>query len=483
MPDGESTAERLGLGALDPAARAIRDRRIPGVVHLGLGAFHRSHQAWYTQRASTDEIAWGSVAFTGRRPDAALPLAEQRGVYTLIERAADGDTATIIDSLVEAHDGGNAAEWRASVASPETAVITLSVTEAAYRRRRDGQVDLGADDVAADVERLRSGSAEACTTVPGRLVDGLRARREADAGALAVLCCDNLTDNGAVVRGVVVSLAGAVDDELAQWISETISFVASMVDRITPATTDDDRATALDLTGYDDHAVVVAEPFAEWVISGEFPAGRPPWETAGVRFVDDLQPYEQRKLWLLNAGHSLLAYLGLLLGHETVDEAMADPRCTGPLESLWDEAAEVLDLPATEIAQARAALLGRFENPRIRHRLRQIAADGSVKLPVRVIDPLRLRLASGGTIGDGAATTLAAWWLHLTRQPSLVNDDGAAALGAACTVDDVLGLLAPDLGARPELSAAVSAAADRILDSLSPSHPASPHTATTGATA
>ncbi|MCU1527372.1 MAG: hypothetical protein JWP75_1135 [Frondihabitans sp.] len=459
----------MSLNALTPEADAVRDARRPGVVHLGLGAFHRSHQAWFTQRIAPDRDPWGIIAFTGRRPDAATALAEQNCVYTVIERSADGDTASLIDAVIEAHDGADALRWREAVSDDRVAVITLTVTEAAYLRTRDGVVDLHTSAVASDVARLREGAADACTTVPGRLVDGLRARRDTGSGPVAVLCCDNLTDNGAVVRGVVTSLASAVDDELAAWITDNVSFVSSMVDRITPATTDDDRATALTLTGYDDHAVVVAEPFAEWVVSGAFPAGRPAWETAGVRFVDDLEPYEQRKLWLLNAGHSLLAYLGLLFGHETVDEAMADPRCAEPLEALWDEAAAVLPLPAAEIGDACASLRDRFRNPRIRHRLRQIAADGSVKLPVRVVDPVRLHLAAGEPIGDGAATALAAWWLHLTEQPSLVNDEGATALGASCSVDDVLRVLAPDLAGRPTLGAAVSAAADRVLDLLSPS--------------
>ncbi|RKR74351.1 mannitol dehydrogenase family protein [Frondihabitans australicus] len=485
MPD----VSPLTAAALSAPARAVREQRRPGVVHLGLGAFHRSHQAWYTQRAGgsagsvaaagstgaagsqepTGERPWGIVAFTGRRPDAAATLAEQDCVYTLVTRSADGDEASLVDAIVAAHDGGDSEVWRAAVASPETAVITLTVTEAAYRHV-DGGADLAAPDVMADIDALRRG--ESASTVPGRLVDGLRARRGADAGTLAVVSCDNLTGNGDIARDVVLSVANAVDSDLAAWIRANASFVSSMVDRITPATTEADRADATRLTGFDDRAVVVAEPFAEWVLSTRvaadgptdaFPAGRPAWESAGAVFVDDLEPYEHRKLWLLNAGHSLLAYLGPLLGHETIDEAMSDPRCTEPLEQLWDEAAEVLPLPADEIDDARAALRERFRNPRIRHRLRQIAADGSVKLPVRVVAPLRERLARGLPVGPGAATALAAWHLHVSRQADLVSDRGAAGLGAESSVSDVLELLAPDLATRPEPVAAVEAAEDRIL--------------------
>lgn len=445
----------------------MRASRAPGVVHLGLGAFHRSHQAWFTQhvdpRAEPSGV-WGIVAFTGRRPDQAELLSRQDGVYTLITRSADGDSAEVIDSVIGAFDGADAARWRDALADAHTRVVTLTVTEAAYHRGSDGSIDLGHPDVAADRALLtRADDSSACVTAPGRLVDGLRARRASGSGGLAIVCCDNLTENGRIVREVVVSLAEAVDPDLAAWILRSVSFVSSMVDRITPATTDADRADARALTGFDDEAVVVAEPFAEWVLSGEFPAGRPAWETAGARFVDDLEPYEQRKLWLLNAGHSLLAYLGLHLGHETVDEAMDDPRCTAPLEKLWDEAALELPLPSEEIDAARAALRERFANPRIRHRLRQIAADGSIKLPVRVIDPLRSRLARGEAIGAGQATLIAAWWLHLTEQPDLVSDARATALGVDATVTDILRAIAPNLAASNATEDAVIRARDAIL--------------------
>ncbi|WP_423923946.1 mannitol dehydrogenase family protein [Frigoribacterium sp. 2-23] len=448
-PPADPTTPRLDADALSVAAAATRHRRRPGVVHLGLGAFHRSHQAWYTQHAVTGpgETPWGIVAFTGRRPDAAETLAEQDAVYTLVTRGSDGDGVELVDAIVAAHDGHDRGRWLAALAAPETAVVTLTVTEAAYR---DGDV-------------------------VSRLVDGLRARRDAAAGPVTVLSCDNLPGNGDVVRRAVLD-AVAAEPALAAWIESTVDFASSMVDRITPATTDDDRAEIARRTGYDDRAVVVAEPFAEWVISGAFPAGRPPWETAGARFVDDLEPFEHRKLWLLNAGHSLLAYLGPLLGHRTIAEAMADPRCRAPLDALWDEAAAVLPLPAAEIEEARAALRVRFGNARIEHTLRQIAVDGASKLPVRVVDPLRRRLAAGLAPGEGEATALAAWWLHLTTEPDLVRDARAGALLARSgdrgpTVEAALGEIAADLAADPRLLEAVRRAADRLRTLTEPSPP------------
>ncbi|WP_144710549.1 mannitol dehydrogenase family protein [Curtobacterium pusillum] len=410
----------------------MTDRR-PGIVHLGVGAFARAHLAWYTARV--DGPAWGITAFTGRSPEAAEALTAQGCRYTLVTRAADGDGALVIDAIVAAHAGSDEESWRRVVASPDTTIVTLTVTEQGYRSGSD---------------------------VPARLVAGLDARRRAGGGRIALVSLDNLTHNGQVLRDAVL---GAVDDDdLRSWIGSNVSFPSSMVDRITPATTDADVAALAGLPGSlpGDRVPVVTEPFAEWVLEDAF-AGidRPAWETAGVRVVDDVTPYEQRKLWLLNGSHSLLAYLGLLLGHETVAAAMDDPMCRAAVEQLWDEAALELPLPAAEISAARAALVDRFANPRIRHTLRQIASGGSEKLPVRVVDVLRHRLGRDpdAGIGPGAATAVASWWLHCTEQPHLVSDDGAP--GPDSDVHDVLRVIAPDLDTAPVV-AAVTAAADRI---------------------
>lgn len=410
----------------------MTDRR-PGIVHLGVGAFARAHLAWYTQHATGEP--WGITAFTGRSPAAAEALAAQGCRYTLVTRAATGDTAEVVDAIVSASPGSDGDTWRRLVAAPETTVVTLTVTEAGYRP--------GAD-------------------VPTRLVAGLEARRADGSGRIALVSLDNLNHNGAVLRDAVL---GAVDDAgLRGWIGANVSFPSSMVDRITPATTDADVDAVADLDGAlpGDRVPVVTEPFAEWVLEDAFDGiDRPAWEHAGVRIVDDVTPYEQRKLWLLNGSHSLLAYLGLLLGHETVADAIDDPVCRAAVEDLWDEAAAELSLDADEVTAARDALVERFTNPRIRHTLRQIASGGSEKLPVRVVDVVRHRLRrdpSAG-IGHGAATAIAAWWLHVATQPELVGDPGAP--GPDSDVHDVLAVIAPDLDTTPVV-AAVTAAADRI---------------------
>lgn len=419
------------------------------IVHLGLGAFARAHLLWYTQRANEAGGAeqWGVAAFTGRSAAAAETLARQDGRYTLLVRSPEGDAATTVDALVAVHDGADGDAWREYLRRPEVGVVTLTVTEAGYRRTPNGTLDRHDPEVAGDVARLRSGGA--AVTAPGRLVDGLRARRSAGTGPIAVVSLDNLPDNGRVVRGVTLDLAEAVDESLARWIDEHVAFVSTMVDRITPAAVESDRAVVRRLTGREDRSPVVTEPFTEWVLQGEFPAGRPRWEAAGARVVDDLEPYERRKLWLLNAGHSLLAYQGLARGLRTVAEAFADPGCRADLEALWSEAADVLPL---DVEEATAALRSRFANARIEHRLEQIAQDGSQKLPVRILSVAQERAVAGLPVGRAGAGVLAAWIDHLAAVDPAVSDPAAAALaarlrgrGSSARAALVLHALAPDL--------------------------------------
>lgn len=442
------------------------------IVHLGVGAFHRAHQAWYTQRANdahgandahrANDGGWGIAAFTGRSAEAARVLAAQDAVYTLIERGPVADAATIVDALSTVADGGDARRWRAAVADPAVAVVTLTVTEAGYRPA----------EVARDADRaaLRAGTGAAVGTAPGRLVDGLRARREAGAGGLAIVSCDNLPGNGAITRTAVLGLAREVDAGLAAWIDAEVSFVSSMVDRITPATTDADRVVAERLTGFADQAPVVTEPFSEWVLSGEFPAGRPGWEVAGAQFVDDVVPYEQRKLWLLNAGHSLLAYRGLLRGHDTVADAMADDAVTVELEQLWAEARTELPFDGATVDLFLAALRERFTNARIEHRLAQIAADGSQKLGPRVLDPLRSRRAAGRPPGEAEVGVLAAWAVHVRAAARAADGPGAG--GAPAPVRDILGAaLVERFGAAPDDVALAAAALATVAPDLAADAP------------
>ena len=419
------------------------------IVHMGLGAFHRSHQAWYTQHAG-DSAEWGIASFTGRRPDAAEVLAAQDGLYTVVERSDAGDSFEVIGSIVDAVDGADVERFVELVAAPLTSLITLTITEAAYRLGADGKLDNQAPDVVADLAVLSGGSASGKPTTPlGRLVLGLAARRDADAGPLAVVCCDNLSNNGTVARSAVMGMAKAFDAGLAAWIDANVSFVSTSVDRITPRTTDADIDAVAAACGYRDESPVVAEPFRNWVLSGDFPAGRPHWEDAGAVFVDEIEPYENRKLWLLNGAHSLLAYAGQLRGHKTVAEALADDTCRQSVEGFWDEAAANLHGEDLRIPEYRAALLERFGNSRIAHHLAQIAMDGSAKLRMRALPVLRAERAAGRS-GQAAARMIAAWTAYTATatvlQDPLAEDIAAAnLLTGRARLEALLGLLDPGL--------------------------------------
>jgi fructuronate reductase len=390
------------------------------MLHLGLGNFFRAHPAWYTARAG-DGDRWGIAAFTGRRPDPADALRAQDGVYTLIARGPVDDDLAAVGCLSAVHAAAEHRAWLGYCAEPEVAVISATVTEAGYHRRRDGSLDLDDPAVRADVAALQRDPLAAVTTVPARLAAGLLARATTDAGAVSIVPCDNLPDNGAVVARVVREFAAAVSPGAVAAIDHAGRFVTTMVDRITPRSTAADRALVAERTGAEDACPVVTEPFHEWVLAGDFPAGRPLWESAGARFVPDAAPHERRKLWLLNGSHSLLAYAGTIRGHRSVADAIADPVCRGWVEQWWDEASGHLGLPTPEIAGYRAALLDRYANPRIEHLLAQIAADGSQKIPLRILPVLRAERAHGRPAG-GAARAVAAWICHLRGLGAPVAD-------------------------------------------------------------
>jgi len=425
------------------------------IVHLGLGGFFRAHQAWYTG-AAPDAEAWGIAAFTGRSRALADELTRQNGRYTLVVRGSERDEMSVQRAVSQALPGADLAAWCERLARPQVAVLTLTVTEAGYRRDRDGGLDLDDPAVCADIAAVRAGSAP--VTVPGRLVAGLAARRAAGAGPIAVVSCDNLPGNGAATARVVTELAEATEPAVAGWIREQVSFVTTMVDRITPHTTAADVRAVAEQTGWPDAVPVVTEPFTEWVLSGDFPAGRPAWEAAGARFVGDVHPYETKKLLLLNGGHSLLAYAGSARGHETVAAATADPVCRGWLDQWWDEAARHVPLPAAELDAYRIALAQRFANPRIRHTLAQIAADGSQKIPIRVLPVLRAERAAG-RLPAGSVRILAAWITHLRGGGAPVSDAGAAPYRErAGSARSALALLAPDLAGDSALIEAIDGA-------------------------
>jgi fructuronate reductase len=420
----------MGMDQVGRALRRSGDGRPAApvrIAHLGLGNFFRAHQAWYTEHAA-DGRDWGIAAFAGRSAGPATALAAQDGLYTLVERAADRDRPEVVSALSQVHAAADLAAWRDTFARPELAVVTVTVTEAGYRRDAAGGLDLADAEVQRDIAALRATGP--VTTAPGKLVAGLLARRVAGRPGITVVPCDNVPGNGAMVRRVVVELAHAVDPDLAAWALQDCGFVTTTVDRITPRATGDDRAGLLAATGVDDPACVVTEPYTEWVLAGSFVAGRPAWETSGARFVDDIEPWENRKLWLLNGSHSLMAYAGPLRGARTVADAIADPAVRQWVEQWWDDAAAALPLPAAEVAAYRQDLLERYANPRIRHLLAQIATDGWQKVPIRILPVLRHHLARG-VVPLGATRVLAAWTEHLRGSGGPVADPAAEPLRRA----------------------------------------------------
>lgn len=430
------------------------------LVHLGLGGFFRAHQAWYTEHAGDGE-QWGYAAFSGRGGELAAGLTAQECLYTLITRAAEHDGHEQVGSVSAAHPAADHEAWLRCLRSPDLAAVTLTVTEAGYCRGPEGELDLGQPDLARDVAALRSDQVAPVRTAPARLLAGLAARRRADSGPLAVIPCDNLPANGELVSRVLTDLAERVDPSLAAWIGESVSVVSTVVDRITRRTTPADVRLLSERTGLDDRYPVVAEPYCDWVLSGEFPAGRPRWEDAGARFTSDPRPFEHQKLWMLNGAHSLLAYAGSIIGHGTVAEAAADPRCLTWLDQWWQVACAHLPQPDAELALYRAALLERFANVRLADPLERIAADGSQKLPVRVLPVLRAE-RQAGRLPAAAALTLAAWICHLRGLGAPVSDVRADEVGPLArreplgeAVAAVLNWLGPDLAEDSQLISAV----------------------------
>jgi fructuronate reductase len=437
------------------------------IVHLGLGAFHRAHQAWYTAQVD-DDAEWGIAAFTGRNPQAADELAPQDGLFTLVERSESADAATIVTSIVEAVDGADLARLTHLLAAPTTSIVTLTITEAGYRLGIDGLPNTADPAMAADIAWLQAVVTSAGlphdlsrgpVTSLGRLLLGLEARRRAGAGSIAVVSCDNIPDNGAFLARGLGALARQVNSVTADWIDSHVSFVSTSVDRITPRTTPADLQTAATLTGLRDEAAVVTEPFTDWVLSGDFPAGRPAWERAGARFVDEIEPFERRKLWLLNGAHSLLAYAGLLRGHESVAQAMADQVCRGWVTSWWDSVVRHLPAEGLALNDYRAALLTRFDNARIEHRLGQISGEAVTKLRVRIA-PIVLAEQAAGRSADAGIRAIAAWIALVQRGRDLIDAESAVVAAVLAdgeqVVQRLVALIDPLLAADDTILTAIS---------------------------
>jgi fructuronate reductase len=430
---------RLGLQTLGEVAGPRVDPRglEVGIVHLGLGAFHRAHQAVYTEDAMAAEPGpWGICGASRRSRAVVDALSEQDGLYGVLERGPEEDRVRVVGAVREALVATAQPDaLRDRLAAESTHVVTLTVTEAGYHLDpASGRLDAAQQDVAAD---LAGGLPR---TPVGQLVRGLEARRAAGVDTpLAVVSCDNLLRNGELLRGLVEDFcAGAGTGGLADWITAHADFPSTMVDRIVPAATAADRDTASRLIGARDEATVVGEPFSQWVLEDNFRGRRPAWEAAGALLVPDTGPYETMKLRLVNGGHSALAYLGLLRGHDTVADAVADPELRGFLERLLEtELAPTLGpIPGIDLDRYRADLVTRFANPRMGHRLAQIGSDGAIKLPLRLLAPAR-ELLDAGREPVRICLVVAAWLRRLAGEDGespaagAVEEEIAAAVAGA----------------------------------------------------
>ncbi len=429
------------------------------LVHLGLGNFFRSHQAWYTDKAS-DAEEWGYAAFSGRSTGIARILEDQGGLYTLAVRSPYEDRLELVNSISEAHSARDHQAWLASLSSQLVTAVTITITEAGYCTSGTGGLDLSRADIASDIDRLRRDVTEPVITAPARLLAGLAARHRADAGPVTLIPCDNLASNGALTSRILQKLTEAADPSLSQWIAESVNVASTVVDRITPRTTVEDLDAVSFRAGYRDGAVVVAEPFSEWVLAGSFPSGRPRWEDAGALFVDDVTGFEHRKLWLLNGAHSLLAYAGSIKGHQTVPQAIADDTCLSWVRQWWQEAKSHLPQSTVELDAYSDALLERFANTKIGDRLERIAEDGSQKIPVRVLPVLRAE-RSAGRVATGATRILAAWICHLRGRGAPIHDVEAPKMIALTqgslqrAVRNVLFFLDPEVTSDTEVVATI----------------------------
>lgn len=389
------------------------------IVHLGVGAFHRAHQAMYTDAVlASGDLAWGIVGAGIVSSNMKEALQPQDGLYTLAVMGPSGNKVQIIGSILAVLGGkDDDGQLLKIMRQPSTRIVSLTVTEKGYYLDpATGQLQLEAPAIQSDLANPQGPK-----TVLGLIVQALAHRKAAGITPFTVLSCDNLPSNGKRAKAAVVAYAHEVDPALGRWIASEVAFPCTMVDRITPATTDADRAAIAEQIGLQDAWPVVTEDFSQWVIEDNFTMGRPDWTLGGAVFSDEIEAWENMKLRCLNGTHSTLAYLGQLTGRETVAQAMQVPLITELLDALWVEIRQVLVQPkGVDAAAYVESLKQRFCNPAIKHRTAQIAMDGSQKLPQRLLSTLRDRLAAN--LPSPALATAIAAWMHFAVKTAHTPD-------------------------------------------------------------
>lgn len=409
-----------------------------GIVHIGPGAFHRAHQAYYVDTLLHSDKRWAISALSLKSTGLRDSLAPQQGLYTLVELGA-APRARIIGAIREMLVGDSDADAAfARLTSRDTRIVSLTVTEKGYCLDSRNELDVANADIAHDLQNPAAGKGPRSTI--GWIVEGLKRRRAADLPPFAVLSCDNLADNGAVLKRALAAFARHSDADLARFIENDVVCPRTMVDSITPATDDALRERSRKLTGLDDAWPIQREPFTQWVVE-DLPVMRDAdWQSVGVTLARDVSVYDRAKLRILNGSHSTLAYVGSLRGHETVADAMRDEQLALFVEMLMtqDLGPSLGENPGLDVEHYISAVLARFRNPGIRHLLSQIAWDGSKKLPVRIVTTLTEALRAGRPI-HRLVMPIAAWMRFIARQAkagvAIVDPDAKrlAEIGAACT--------------------------------------------------
>jgi fructuronate reductase len=402
---------RLSAATLPAPLPYDRAAVTPGIVHLGIGAFHRAHMAVYVDDLLPRDPRWGIIGASLRRPDTRDALAPQDCLYTVAIRDASGTTNRVIGSILDILDANTQRdELIAYLADPRIRIVSLTVTEKGYcHDPATGKLDPNHPDIVHDLANPRSP-----VSAPGLIVLATSLRRGLGLEPLTVMSCDNLPSNGRTAGRIVTALAALHDADLAAYIEQHVAFPSTMVDRIVPATTDTDRESVRATTGYDDAWPIMTEPFTQWVIEDSFASGRPAFELVGAQMAADVEPFELMKLRMLNGSHSTMAYLGYLSGYQYVNEAIADPAIHKLIHGLMtDEVMPTLPMDESELASYRDQLLDRFANPAHRHRTWQIAMDGSQKLPQRLLGTITDRIEVGRPI-TRLALGVAAWMRYVT---------------------------------------------------------------------
>ena len=381
-----------------------------GIVHIGIGAFHRAHQAVFTDDLLALDPRWKITAVSLRSPDIRNKLQPQDYLYSVLERSSHEDRVRVvgaIDRVIVAPECPQ--DVIEALASPNTKVVTITITEKGYCRDSSGEhLDINNAAIQHDLAHPQKPQ-----TFAGFIVEACRKRKQSGE-KLTIISCDNLPSNGRIMRNIVQEYAQLVDSGLGRWIESNVNFCNSMVDRIVPASTQLDIDESANALGLEDGCIVITEPFRQWVIEDNFAAEKPAWNKVGALFTADVEPFENMKLRLLNGAHSALAYVGFLAGYDYIHQAIGDEDCLKLIKSLHQDLLITLDdVPDIDLTEYSNTIIQRFSNNKVPYKTTQVASDGSQKLPQRLVKPLLIILSRQNRVSHPIAFVIASWCRYL----------------------------------------------------------------------